>query len=97
MPADGFSADEMLRWVVSAEHFSEHSLGQAIVAGGAERGISPASVSAFDSVTGLAAAMVLFSLSVVGNANRLRRFIACPLPASSPPPAAATAQADAAA
>lgn len=52
VPADGFTQDEALRLVASAEHSSEHPLGQAIVTGAAERGIEPGEVSAFDSVTG---------------------------------------------
>ncbi|EGX61025.1 MULTISPECIES: heavy metal translocating P-type ATPase [Streptomyces] len=52
VPADGFTEDELLRLVASAEHSSEHPLGQAIVSGAAERGIMLAEVSEFDSVTG---------------------------------------------
>ncbi|MFD3928320.1 heavy metal translocating P-type ATPase [Streptomyces sp. NPDC058614] len=52
VPAEGFTEDEVLRLVASAEHSSEHPLGQAIVSGAAGRGIALAEVSAFDSVTG---------------------------------------------
>ncbi|MDT9692980.1 heavy metal translocating P-type ATPase [Streptomyces sp. P9(2023)] len=52
VPAAGFTEDEVLRLVASAEHSSEHPLGQAIVSGAAERGISLAEVGEFDSVTG---------------------------------------------
>jgi Cu+-exporting ATPase len=52
VPALGLTAEEVLRLVASAEHSSEHPLGQAIVAGAAERGIALAEVSEFDSVTG---------------------------------------------
>ncbi|MGI5139326.1 heavy metal translocating P-type ATPase [Streptomyces sp. CA-106110] len=50
--AASVTEDELLRLVASAEHSSEHPLGQAIVSGAAERDISLAEVSAFDSVTG---------------------------------------------
>ncbi|CRK55286.1 Lead, cadmium, zinc and mercury transporting ATPase; Copper-translocating P-type ATPase [Alloactinosynnema sp. L-07] len=43
---------ELLRLVASTEHSSEHPLGQAIVRGAAERGVTLAEVRDFDSVTG---------------------------------------------
>ncbi|MCP3818819.1 heavy metal translocating P-type ATPase [Streptomyces sp. A3M-1-3] len=52
VPAAGFTGDDVLRLVASAEHSSEHPLGQAIVSGATERGITLAGVSEFDSVTG---------------------------------------------
>ncbi|MFB8128715.1 heavy metal translocating P-type ATPase [Streptomyces mirabilis] len=52
VPAVGVTEDEVLRLVASAEHSSEHPLGQAIVSGAAERGIALTEASAFDSVTG---------------------------------------------
>ncbi|MEU0108398.1 heavy metal translocating P-type ATPase [Streptomyces sp. NPDC006251] len=52
VPADGFTDDEVLRLVASAEHSSEHPLGQAIVSGAAERGVDLAEVTEFDSLTG---------------------------------------------
>ncbi|OLZ62734.1 copper-translocating P-type ATPase [Streptomyces amritsarensis] len=52
--ADGADGTELLRLVAAAEEPSEHPLGQAVVAGTRERGVtSPTdSVSDFDSVTG---------------------------------------------
>ncbi|MFF3875180.1 heavy metal translocating P-type ATPase [Streptomyces sp. NPDC001978] len=52
VPAVGVTEEEVLRLVASAEHSSEHPLGQAIVSGAAERGIALTEASAFDSVTG---------------------------------------------
>ncbi|WP_327432900.1 heavy metal translocating P-type ATPase [Streptomyces sp. NBC_01236] len=52
VPSDGFTEDELLRLVASAEHSSEHPLGQAIVSGAAGRGIPLPEADAFDSVTG---------------------------------------------
>ncbi|WP_072690804.1 heavy metal translocating P-type ATPase [Rhodococcus marinonascens] len=49
---DGFTEIEALRLVASAEHLSEHPLGQAVVRGAAERGIELAEVTDFDSLTG---------------------------------------------
>jgi len=53
LPAGGFSDDDLLRSVASAERSSEHPLGQAVVRGAAERGIILAEPSDFDSVTGM--------------------------------------------
>src|SRR5882757_4622496 len=50
--APGFSQDNLLRLVASAEHSSEHPLGQAIVREAADRGIDIDEVTDFDSVTG---------------------------------------------
>ncbi|WP_033309265.1 heavy metal translocating P-type ATPase [Streptomyces iakyrus] len=52
VPVNGFAEDELVRLVASAEHSSEHPLGQAIVQGAADHGIDLAEVSEFDSVTG---------------------------------------------
>jgi Cu+-exporting ATPase len=46
------SESEFVRLIASAERSSEHPLGQAIVGGAEERGISLAEPSQFDSVTG---------------------------------------------
>jgi Cu+-exporting ATPase len=48
----GVTEREVLRLTASVESSSEHPLGQAIVAGAAERGIELAKVSEFDSITG---------------------------------------------
>ncbi|MFE0090450.1 heavy metal translocating P-type ATPase [Streptomyces sp. NPDC058991] len=52
LAVEGTAEDELLRLVASAEHSSEHPLGQAIVSGATGRGIAPAQVGEFDSVTG---------------------------------------------
>ncbi|MFC5803073.1 heavy metal translocating P-type ATPase [Streptomyces formicae] len=51
--ADGFTADGLLALVAGAEADSEHPLAGAIVAAARGRGLTPASATAFDSVTGL--------------------------------------------
>jgi len=48
----GFTEDEFLRLVASAEARSEHPLGLAIVQGAEERGVVLADVDEFDSITG---------------------------------------------
>ncbi len=53
LPAGGFSDDDLLRFVASAERSSEHPLGQAVVRGAAERGVTFADPADFDSVTGM--------------------------------------------
>jgi Cu+-exporting ATPase len=52
VPAGSASEDELLRLVASAERSSEHPLGEAIVRGAEERGVSLVEPSEFDSVTG---------------------------------------------
>jgi Cu+-exporting ATPase len=51
-PAAGFSAEELLRLAAGLERGSEHPLASAIVKGAAEKGLSPAGASDFQSVTG---------------------------------------------
>ncbi len=48
----GWSSDELLRLVASAERSSEHPLGAAIVSGATERHLELSEPSEFDSVTG---------------------------------------------
>lgn len=50
--APGNSEADLLRWAASIERVSEHSLASAIVAGAAERGVSPVAMEQFASVTG---------------------------------------------
>jgi Cu+-exporting ATPase len=50
--AEGFEEEEVLRLAASLERASEHPLAQAIVSGGAERGIAPIEAAGFDSRTG---------------------------------------------
>jgi P-type Cu+ transporter len=51
-PAAGVDERDLLRWAASVERASEHPLGAAIIDGAQERGIEPADVSDFQSLTG---------------------------------------------
>jgi Cu+-exporting ATPase len=51
-PADGVDEEQLLYWVATVERASEHPLAAAIVAGAAERGVSPGRASGFESMTG---------------------------------------------
>jgi P-type Cu+ transporter len=51
-PAGGWSEQGLLALTAAAEADSEHPLGAAIVAGARERGITPPTVTGFDSITG---------------------------------------------
>jgi Cu+-exporting ATPase len=51
-PADGFDRDELLRLLSGLEKGSEHPLAAAFVRAAAERGVTPAAVGDFQSVTG---------------------------------------------
>ncbi len=53
VPAAGIGQAELLRFAASAERYSEHPLGQAIVEAAAERGISLAEASGFSAEAGL--------------------------------------------
>jgi Cu+-exporting ATPase len=69
---DGFTSDELLRLVASAERSSEHPLGEAIVRGAADRGIALPEPAGFDSVTGKGIRATVDGRSVlVGNARLL--------------------------
>jgi Cu+-exporting ATPase len=52
LPAEGFTADEVLALVGAVERSSEHPLAAAVVAGAAARNVSLPEVTAFDSITG---------------------------------------------
>ena len=52
IPTNGFSEEDLLRLVASAENTSEHPLGEAIVRGTKERNIALAAAEDFESVTG---------------------------------------------
>ena len=51
-PAEGWDEKGLLRLAASLERGSEHPLAAAIVAGSLERGVEPAGVESFESVTG---------------------------------------------
>jgi Cu+-exporting ATPase len=50
--ASGFAEDEVLALAAGLEQGSEHSLAAAVLAGAAERGVTPARIEGFQSVTG---------------------------------------------
>ncbi|HXH84277.1 MAG TPA: copper-translocating P-type ATPase, partial [Candidatus Tectomicrobia bacterium] len=51
-PAGGFREDEVLALAAGLEQGSEHALAAAVLAGATERGIAPAPVDGFRSITG---------------------------------------------
>ena len=72
VPVDNVTADELLRLVASAEHSSEHPLGQAIIQGASERGLQLVEPSEFQSVTGKGIQVVVDGRRVqVGNRRLL--------------------------
>jgi len=52
LPADGFTADDLLTLVAAAERDSEHPLAAAIVTGALDAGVVVPAAASFDSVTG---------------------------------------------
>jgi Cu+-exporting ATPase len=50
--AEGVHEDELLALAAGLEHASEHPIARAVVAGAAARGVAPANVAGFASVTG---------------------------------------------
>jgi Cu+-exporting ATPase len=52
VPADGFDEKSILYLAASLERGSEHPLAAAIVTGADEKGVSPANVESFESITG---------------------------------------------
>lgn len=49
---NGFSEEQILSWAAGLDRASEHPLARAVVAGTEARGIKPAAVSNFESITG---------------------------------------------
>ncbi|HEY3282755.1 MAG TPA: heavy metal translocating P-type ATPase [Armatimonadota bacterium] len=73
LPADGGSADDLLRWAAAAERHSEHPLAEALVLGAQARGILLPEPEGFNSLTGLGIeANVEGHAVVVGSARLLR-------------------------
>jgi len=70
-PAATFSADELLRLVASAEQSSEHPLGQAIVAGAHQRGLTLTAPAQFQSITGQGVTAVVDGHRVLAGNRRL--------------------------
>jgi Cu+-exporting ATPase len=52
IPASGFAESEVLSLAAGLERGSEHPLAAAVLSGAAERGVAPATVERFQSVTG---------------------------------------------
>ena len=63
--AGGMSQEKLLRLAATLEKASEHPLAAAIVSGALERGIRPAEVEEFDSITGKGVAGVVESARVL--------------------------------
>jgi Cu+-exporting ATPase len=49
---NGFAEQQVLEWAAGLDRASEHPLARAIVAGASDRGVAPAEVTGFQSVTG---------------------------------------------
>jgi Cu+-exporting ATPase len=76
-PGASRSADEMLRLAASLEASSEHPLGDAIVRGARERGLSLATAEGFQSVTGQGAVGIVGrSFVAVGNEKLMTAYAA---------------------
>src|SRR5207237_6086493 len=72
-PGRGFTVEKLLRVAAALERASAHPLAHAIVAGGRERGIEPATATEFQSVTGKGVVGVVDGERVaVGNASLMR-------------------------
>jgi len=50
--ANGFAEEQVLGWAAGLDSASEHPLARAVVAGASARGVAPAAVADFQSVTG---------------------------------------------
>lgn len=72
LPTEGFSADDLLAFVASAEHDSEHPLAAAIVSGAQDRNLRIPTATQFDSITGQGVrALVDGKYVLVGNQRLL--------------------------
>ena len=65
VPAEGFSADDLLSLAASAERYSEHPLGKAIVESAAARHLRLQDVTGFSSLAGLGVRALVGSRHVV--------------------------------
>jgi Cu+-exporting ATPase len=73
LPAGGLGEDELLQLVASAERFSEHPLGEAIVKGATERGIELRDAVVFNALAGHGIEAKIDGHDLVlGNAKLLR-------------------------
>jgi Cu+-exporting ATPase len=73
VPVDGMDGDALLRLAASAERGSEHPLGEAIVRGAAERGLSLTDAEEFNALAGHGVQAVVDGRAVLlGNARLMR-------------------------
>ncbi len=71
IPVDNVSEDELLRLVASAEHSSEHPLGQAIIQGASDRGLKLVESAKFQSFTGKGISVAVDGRQVLVGNRRL--------------------------
>ena len=72
-PADGWSDDDLLRLVASAERGSEHPLGEALVRGAKERGLTLSDAASFNALSGHGIEAVVDGRKLLlGNAKLMR-------------------------
>ncbi|MFQ5889125.1 MAG: heavy metal translocating P-type ATPase [Gemmatimonadota bacterium] len=71
VPADGWSADDLLRLAASVERESEHPLGEAVAKAADERGLAPHVVSDFESHTGRGVSGRVSGRRVVAGSEKL--------------------------
>ncbi len=71
VPADGTTADDLLRLVASAEGDSEHPLARAIIDGARERQLALAPPADFQAITGLGLAATVEGRAVVAGNRKL--------------------------
>jgi Cu+-exporting ATPase len=71
VPVGGFDSEELLTLVAAVERSSEHPLGQAIVAGAAQRAIPAVVADGFDSITGKGVSATVAGKRVLAGNRRL--------------------------
>lgn len=74
----GIAEADLLRWAASVEDHSEHPIARAVVDGARSRGIEPADVTGFSSVTGKGVSGTIEGRSIgVGRRSFLEGLVAC--------------------
>jgi Cu+-exporting ATPase len=71
LPAEDTGADELLQIAAAAERGSEHPLGQAIVRGAQEKGLSLPAAEGFEALTGRGIAATIGSRAVLAGNRKL--------------------------